>query len=244
MKQRILLLLAGIFLFCATQTSAQSYQVLDKQGNDVTGTVITVWGDTASAMSVYLDLKNISGNTVYTRAKKIENNLLAGAKVSMCFANHCYLSNVYVTQYQDTILPGDTDKTFSGDYSANGNLGYSLVTFVFFRPSNPSDSAWVQVQFAATPVNIVSSGDPVFEISSPFPNPASSQVSFNYSIPENSSASFTLLDITGSKIKEIPVYNTHGILNIPTNDISEGMYFYSFYLDGKMIITKKLIIQK
>lgn len=244
MKIRVILFLIGICSFINAVTNAQSLHVLDKSGNDVSGTVITAWGDTANVISVYLDLKNISGGTINAKAKKIENSLQPGSKVTMCFAGHCYLSNTYVTPYQDTIEPGGLDTTFIGDYKAYGALGISLVTFVFFRTDNPDDSAFVVVQYNATPVGIEQTNEPVFEVSSPYPNPASSQISFNYSFPEYSSANFILSDITGNKIKEVPVHDSNGTLEISTDELSEGMYFYSFYLDGKMLITKKLIIQK
>lgn len=244
MKLRFVLFFAGIFFFFASLSSAQSLQVLDKSGNDVSGTVITAWGDTTNVISVYFDLKNISGGTVHAKAKKIENSLQSGAKVTMCFAGHCYLSGTYVTPFQDTIETGGLDTTFIGDYKAYGAFGASLITFVFFRTDNPDDSAFVIVQYNATPMGIEQSIEPVFEISSPYPNPASSQISFDYSFPEYSSANFTLSDITGNKIKEVPVYDSKGTLEISTDELSEGMYFYSFYLDGKMLMTKKLIIQK
>lgn len=243
MKIRILLFFIGICSFINAGINAQSLQVLDKSGNNISGTVINVWGDTSNVISAYLDLKNISGSTINTKAKKIENSLQPGAKVTMCFAGHCYLSNTFVTPYQDTIEPGGMDTTFIGDYKAYGALGSSIITFVFFRTDNPDDSAYVIVQFNATPVDIQQFTDPVFEISSPYPNPATSKISFNYNFPENFSASFTLSDITGSIIKEISLYNK-GLLEIPTDGISDGMYFYSFYFNGKMIMTKKLIVQR
>jgi hypothetical protein len=243
MKIRVKLFFVGIICSIASSAMAQSIQVLDKSGNDVGGTVINVWDDTSKVISVYFDLKNISGSTIYCKAKKIENNLLSGSKVSMCFAGHCYLSNTFITPNQDTILPDSLDKTFTGDYNVNGNIGMSIITFVFFRTNNPSDSAFVTVQFNGTGVGLNAINNEVFEISNPYPNPASSHTSFNYSFSENTSASFTLSDITGNIIREIPIYNTQGVLDVSTNDISEGIYFYSFYMDGKMLMTKKLLIQ-
>lgn len=246
MKKRIFFFSIGVFSLLASLSMAQSLQVLDLDGNDVSSSVINVWGDSAYAtlMEAPFDVKNISIGTVDVKAKKIENSMQPGSSNTFCFNGYCYLSSVYVSPTAATIAAGAKDTTFSGDYRPKGNLGQSIIIYVFFRTDDINDSAFVIVLFNATPAGIDLYSSESFEISNPYPNPASSHTSFNYSFPENSSASFTLSDITGNIIKEIPIYNTQGILEVSSSDISEGMYFYSFYLNGKMLMTKKLIIQK
>lgn len=246
MKKYILLFSIGIFSLLDSLSMAQSLQVLDLDGNDVSGYVINVWGDSsyATQMEAPFDVKNISAGIVNVKAKKIENSMQPGSSSTFCWNGYCYLSTVYVSTTAATIASGAKDTTFSGDYKPKGNLGQSIITYVFFRTDNTDDSAFVIVQFNATPVGFELYSSESFEISNPYPNPASSHTSFNYSFPENSSASFALSDITGNKIKEIPLNTTQGVLEVSTNDISEGMYFYSFYLNGKMIMTKKLIVQR
>ncbi|MFH0867539.1 MAG: T9SS type A sorting domain-containing protein [Bacteroidota bacterium] len=246
MKKIIFLFSMGVFSLLASLSMAQSLQVHDLEGNNVSGSVINVWGDSAyvTLMEAPFDVKNISAGTVYVKVKKTEISLQPGSSNTFCFNGYCYLSTVYVSPTAATIAAGAKDTTFSGDYRPKGTLGASIIMYVFFRTDDPNDSAFVIVQFNATPAGLELHSSESLEISNPYPNPASSHTSFNYSFPENSSASFTLSDITGNIIKEIPVYNTQGVLEVSTNDVSEGMYFYSFYIDGKMLMTKKLIIQR
>jgi hypothetical protein len=245
MKKRIILFSIGIFAFLSSVTFAQnSLQVLDLAGNDVSTSVVNVWGDSAFATTIAapFDVKNISGLPVTVRAKKIVGSVPAGSSNTFCFAGQCYISNV--STLTAIIQPGEKDTTFVGDYKPKGNLGQALIMYVFYSTDDPNDSNYVIVQFNATALGLEQYQSEIFEVSEPFPNPASSQTSFLYEFPDNSTASFTLSDITGNIIKEIPIYNTHGILEVPVTDLSEGMYFYTFYVDGKMLMTKKLIIQK
>lgn len=81
-------------------------------------------------------------------------------------------------------------------------------------------------------------------ISNPYPNPAINYTSFNYSFPKNTlHAQFVLRDILGSPVKEIDIGNREGKLLVNTSDIKSGIYFYSFYVDDKLILTKKLIVR-
>ncbi len=232
-----------ILFFTLSVSMSQSIQVLDIGGNDVSSSEVNVWGDSSyyTQISLPLDIKNISGTTIDVKVKKIETSVLPGSSNYFCFNGYCYLSGVYVSPSFVTIDADAKDTTFSGDYKPKGNLGVSIITYVFFREDEPDDSAYVVVQYHATPAGINQYSNKIFEISAPYPNPASSHIYFNYCFPENSKAEFILSDIAGNIIKEIPVNNIHGTLEIPTDELSNGMYFYSFYLDGKLLMTKKLI---
>lgn len=246
MKKLVLLFSLGIFFSFASLSFAQSIQVHDKSGNDVSGTVINIWGDSAYAvqMALPLDVKNISGTTINVKAKKIENSMLPGSSSTICFNGQCYISTVFVSPTAASIAAGANDTTFAGDYRPKGNLGTSIITYVFFKTDDVNDSAWVEAHFNSTPAGLEHYSNAIFEISNPYPNPASSKTTFNYSFPENSKPTFTLSDIAGNKIQDIAIYNTIGVLDIPVSSLSEGIYFYSFYLDGTRLMTKKLIVQK
>ena len=245
MKRHIYSLLMFCAIITATPAMSQSLQLSDASGIIPNGTIFHVWGVTNTTMNFEgIHVKNISSDSVTIKSKKIENGLLPGTQCYMCFAGPCYTESVYISLLSSTITPNSIDSSFSGHYWPANVLGESIVTFVFFNINNSNDSAWVVVHFNATPLVINEPAIAKAEISNPYPNPAINYTSFKYSFPENTlHAQFVLRDILGSPVKEIEIDNPEGRLFVNTTDIKSGIYFYSFYVDDKLILTKRLIVR-
>ena len=123
-------------------------------------------------------------------------------------------------------------------------MGESIVTFVFFNTANKSDTAFVIAHFDGTPAAIAESNIPKTKVSNPYPNPASNYTSFDYTFVQGTtSAKFVLNDILGSKVKQENIDNLSGTLVINTGDIEDGIYFYSFYENDRLVLTKKMIVK-
>jgi len=245
MKRTLLFII--ICEFCFSSIMSQSLQVLDGTTPVTNGSIYYVWGDslTGTKMSLKLNLKNISSSTVGVRSKKIETSLISGTSSNMCFAGQCYLSTVFTSLQAATIASNEVDTSFIGEYSPKGHLGESIVTFVFFNTSDTNDSAWVEVRFNATPAGISESTVSNTEISNPYPNPAVDNTTFNYSFAQNTTtAKFVLCDLLGSKVIETEINDLNGVLNVNTSNLNGGIYFYSFYADNKMVLTRKLIVKR
>jgi len=240
----------SLIILCAViitnSAMSQSLQISYNSGTIPNGTIFHVWGDTLTGtlMSIGIDVKNISSGTVTIKSKKIENSLIPETSCNMCFAGQCFLSTVFISTTSSTLVPNTLDTTFSGDYWPKGHLGESIITFVFFNVDNEDDSAWVVVHFNGTPAGISENTLSKINISNPYPNPAINYTSFKYGFPENTvHAQFVLRDILGFPVKEIEINNPEGKLLVNTTDIKSGIYFYSFYVDDKLILTKKLIVR-
>lgn len=81
-------------------------------------------------------------------------------------------------------------------------------------------------------------------ISSVYPNPASAFASIDYHLGnEANSAKIILCNVLGSVVGEYMLVKDARKLNISTIDLSSGVYFYSLYVDGKNLVTRKLIIK-
>ncbi|MEJ7676441.1 MAG: hypothetical protein WKG06_00880 [Segetibacter sp.] len=71
------------------------------------------------------------------------------------------------------------------------------------------------------------------------PNPNSTSTRISYSIPSGfSRAELVINSEAGQKVKQMQL-NKSGLIDIDTSGISVGTYFYTLYLDGKSIDTKK-----
>lgn len=79
-----------------------------------------------------------------------------------------------------------------------------------------------------------------------FPNPANGFTTVRYALENNAEVTFEVMDVTGKKVISTFEGNrnagTHSI-EINSNELNAGMYFYSIVVNGKRI-TKKMTITK
>ena len=77
------------------------------------------------------------------------------------------------------------------------------------------------------------------------PNPVNSGTRIGYFIPlTHSSATIIVSKITGQRIQNIPITKFgKGVVNINKDRLTAAVYFYSLYVDGKKVDTKKMIVE-
>ena len=232
--------------FNAISAIIQGLQIYDKSGNALlNGTDTVISGDSSysTIMVVEFGVKNISTASMSVKAKKIVIDTVPGSTNTFCFDSSCFGRDTYVSTTTAIIAPGVEDTSFSADYRPRGHLGESIMMYVFFNVDDPSDSAWVIVHFKAIYNGIDDEIAAKTEISDPYPNPAIHHTTFNYNFPDNTHARFVLRDILGSDIKEMEIHNSEGKLLVNTSDLKSGIYFYSFFVDDELVLTKKLIVR-
>jgi len=84
------------------------------------------------------------------------------------------------------------------------------------------------------------------ELSTCFPNPASTTTNMNLTLQRNTNVSISLVNILGQSIKEFPSRNLsagNNPITIDVSDLNSGIYYCSVKA-GDERITKKIIVQK
>jgi hypothetical protein len=78
------------------------------------------------------------------------------------------------------------------------------------------------------------------------PNPFSTGTKINYYLPEGTmGASIIFYDTYGNQLKTVALNQTgNGTLNITPDNLSNGIYSYSLIVNGSIIDTKKMMLQK
>jgi len=189
----------------------------------------------------YFFVHNTTSATVAVKVKKVEISLIAGSVNTFCWAGLCYGPNTYVSPDPEYIDAHATDSVnFSGHYATTFS-GASIIRYVFFIESNPSDSVCVNVTYNAYPVGISNQTARTI-LSGAFPNPANNTVNFEYSMNRENAGSVIIRNLLGSVVKKSTLTSEEGKLSIVTGDLPEGIYFYSLDVDGKTMTTRKLII--
>ncbi len=125
----------------------------------------------------------------------------------------------------------------------NDNHDPVCVRYILKKVDDPSDNASVVIIFEnKVKVAPVSKIDVKLDV---YPNPVATNLNVRYvfSKPQKD-ATIVIKNIVGSVVKEIPLTNElQGRLSINVGNFSDGIYFYSLLLNGKVSMTKKLIVK-
>jgi len=236
-----------LLLFCLTGITAlfaysQSFQLSDSTGLLANNATILKYGmPSADEIISYVSIKNTTGSPIPVKVKKVELNLVHGAAVAFCWGL-CYIPEVFVSPDSIIIDAGATNSTdFSGHYYPQGIVGISTIRYVFFNANNPNDSVCVNIEFSTYPQGINDLSG--VTLSNACPNPANNSVSLSYSVPQNSNAKLIIRNVLGSVVKDLNIAGNSGQINLNTTELADGVYFYSFLVDGKSQVTKKLVIR-
>jgi len=201
----------------------------------------------SSELITYLNVKNKSTNTVNVVCRKTELKMLDSTVSMMCWAGQCWAPTVYVSPNSSPLAAGQTSTEFSGHYSAQTatyffHSGESIVRWVFFNQDNVNDSMSVTIKYRTFGLGVEDENGRSASLTNAYPNPAGANASFSYSIPSGS-AVVVVRNVLGSTVLSEPLSSGNGKFIINTANLSNGIYFYSMMVDGKLSLTKKLIVK-
>lgn len=241
MKKTLLLIL--ISLLTTTFGFSQSLSLSDANGPITNNGTVIITGSVYSLLISKIYCTNNSASTINVRVKKEYISLIQGTYNTYCWGN-CYDSSLYISGITVPIGAGITDSlNFIGDYNGHGIPGASTIKYTFYDDSNPTDEVSVNVQYTATVGLDELLSDVNF--SAAYPNPATNQVSFNYSLPVGiSEASIIIRDILGNTVKKSLITNQEGKVVISTKDLTNGLYFSTVIVNDKIFSSRKLIINR
>jgi hypothetical protein len=198
--------------------------------------------------NTFLNVKNVGSAAISVLCKKVELTMIDSTAMAMCWAGACYSPETFVSPYSELIEPGQTNNEFSGDYMTTKmsfafTIGQSEVRWVFFNQDNVNDSVSVTIKYSTFGVGIEDGNVRQASLSNAYPNPSRSSSIFSYSIPSGSEGSVVVRNILGSTLVSEPLAAGNGNFTINTENLGDGIYFYSLMLDGKISQTKKLIVK-
>ena len=238
------LLIAFLAYFSTLGLFAQSIQI-SVGGNNLNNgdTLVFFSTDTLVSFMVPAEVKNVSTNSISIKVKKTELSIVSGSENYFCWSQ-CYVPSIFVSPDSIVFSTGSTNTNFSGDYSSKGHRGASYIMYTFFDMYNTNDSiAFVAKYIAGSGVGIENSQAKA-KVSNIYPNPARNTISLNYDLNGTQYAQLEIHNILGSLVKTIEIDETSGFLNIDVTDLNNGVYFYSFIVNNKVITSKKLVIQR
>ena len=202
-----ILLFSIISYFSVLGVFAQSIKLQDKSGNNINNgdTIVMVSTDAHAIFAIGLDVINTTSSDLAVWAKKTELSIIPGSENYFCWVS-CYIPSVFLSPDSLIIAGNATNKIFSGDYEANGNVGASYIMYTFFNDAKYSDSIAVVVKYVAGSGVGIDDSKPSVDVSNLYPNPANNKVSINYNLNGANNARL--------EIRNIPISTSESIKSI------------------------------
>ena len=234
MKQFLLL----TFFFSSLATLAQSLQV----ANEASGSqAVKANSWVANALAI----SNVSTKPVRVAVRQVSSQIGQSQYASLCFANECAEDNQPLEL--TTLLPGEQVDDVVLRFNAGYGKNSSTVRYFIYNLDDPNDGVYhaqTYRVFDDFPNGILfSQGD--LKVGNAYPNPASGEATIDYSLVSfEGTAQVVVRNLLGNKVLEKKLEADKTSLKLETDRLGDGIYFYSLYLNGRGVVTKKLVIRK
>lgn len=245
-------LLITFLLLSVFSLKAQELTLLDKDSNDVTNGTLTINSTTAeSIVKANIYFFNDTDVSLSVLVRKVEVDVIEGTINYFCWNDFCLEGNVYEVDNPIVLEPGETSTyaDFYADYWPMGIEGTSIIRYEFFSDRGDFDQVEVTVYYVIgeeEPNNVISYIDySSAEFKSIIPNPAKNNTELSYSLPLGiNKANIRIHSITGKIMNDISISPDSSKFNLDTSALTRGMYMLSLVVDGVVVGTRKLIVNK
>ncbi len=251
--KKIITSLTVIAALTSTTLCAQSNLILSElsTGNPAQSHY-TFWVGASDPTVVWeFKVRNASSASISSRVHKFVISNATGQNVYFCYASSCYTPSTYYTPGSPIIAAGQTFPTGSGTYGlrtefdANGIIGSTIVRYTVYDSLNVGDSSNVTITY-----NVTAAGVKYFNHSNTsvnaYPNPCQNNINFSLSnLPTNmNSGTIKIYGAIGTMVKSISFTSLSKIVNADLSGLEEGMYFFTLSVDGREVLTRKLIVNR
>ncbi|MCE9539637.1 MAG: T9SS type A sorting domain-containing protein [Bacteroidetes bacterium] len=227
---------------------SQNIVLLDDNHNVISNTTIDISVDSSTNTAKEILVKNAGSIADTIKVVRTIYSVDGDDQTQFCWGGLCYLFSTNISSLSLTIAAGDTvdfaENGFHAIFNSGTNCVTRLVHYKFYNIHNFSDSTGITLRYlCSTGVNELKKVGG--NISSAYPNPSNSLVSFKYDLKEFSEKGvIKFYNMLGKTVKEVVLTDKQGVTKINVLDLDAGIYFYSFIVDDKIISTKKMVINR
>lgn len=137
---------------------------------------------------------------------------------------------------------GSADSSRAQQQAAAQAQSRSVISRIFRKPATPAAPATKPKQEPVQQQPDPNYGSP--RLSTPFPNPASTEVKIEYTFGQGQNATLTIYDFLGKPVRTMGLRQGSNSILLDVANLQPGIYFYSLEVDGKLAATKRLSISR
>ncbi|OYT14886.1 MAG: hypothetical protein B7C24_15920, partial [Bacteroidetes bacterium 4572_77] len=136
----------------------------------------------------------------------------------------------------------DEENIFSAHYQPGEVVaGTPLIEYTFVNENNEEDFMVIRVAFRGGSAVGIPHIDQDAQLIA-YPNPATTQLSVDFNL-NKSNATLVIYNAMGAQVISKKVNQSAGNININTEELPRGLYFYRFENDSYQTITQKIVLQ-
>lgn len=215
------------------------------QGIEITGLQDYYKGTIGDVVKAPLHLRN---NTSIPVTLVISRT---GGQIGTSQRNYfCRDGNCLDDQVSDIIVrldPGETLNNLQVALEAGLVPGISSVRYLAYNRANPGEAIEFDLDFI---VEERVERSPIYHstavaLQDVYPNPASDFAFVDYNVLQDQvKAKIVIHSVLGNTMGEYELSNFENQAKISTGELNAGIYFYTLYIDGEAVMTRKLVVKR
>ncbi|MCR5645081.1 MAG: T9SS type A sorting domain-containing protein [Bacteroidales bacterium] len=229
-----------ILLAVTTLLSAQSFQ-FEWEGTvyEDGQTIICPFDMEMGEYVQHMKIRNLTDADLDIVMEQFVIETVPGAIVQLCWGM-CMVGDTIVSR--PVTVPAQTlsDEELSFHVMfTEGETGVVAVRYVGYNANRVEEAIALNVlagQGANVSENSISLGQA-------YPNPASTQVHFDFNGNEHSDVTAVVYNLLGQEVKVQSVNGNRGRINIDVDDLQPGIYFCSIQVNKATVKTEKFIVK-
>jgi hypothetical protein len=189
----------------------------------------------------HLHIRNLTDNGQDVMVEQNAAITIEGVMAYMCWDQCLAPSNFLVDGPVTIPAQSLSDNELSGHVMFDeGVSAVVTVTYTAYDRANPDERVSINVLFGPN----AGTEEYTVNLGQAYPNPASSQVHFDFSGNDNSSVKAVIYNLLGQEVKSQFVSGNQGSINFNVDDLQPGIYFCSFQIGNEMVRTEKFIVKR
>ena len=218
---------------------------LSGQGIEITGLQDAYNGTVGEIVKAPLYFHNHTDKPITLIVRKTGGQIGTSQKNYFCHDNHCL--DQAVADIIVEVDPGETLNNLQVALEAGLVPGLSSVHYLAYNKTNPTEALEFDLNFIVEekPEKSLIYTSNAVSLQDVYPNPASDFAFVDYQVLEDQvKAKLVIHSILGNSMGEYELSVFENQAKIPTGELNAGIYFYTLYVDGEAVMTRKLIVKK
>ena len=235
---RIGFTIALLFIFCFAQ--GQDIEVVNSSSR-------THYGKIGGQVLAPIKIKNISNQPVYVFVKRTVNKIGSTQTTNFCWGKECFDKAVDKLPISKRIEPGETSENLISVLETGLVSVFSTVKYEIYTRNNPHQIVEHEITYVIEDkikASTLFSSEDLF-LNEIYPNPVKEYAFIDYQIINKEvEVKILIHNVLGSVVGDFILNPLEKELKIPAVEYNAGVYFYTLYIDGDGVITKKLVIRR
>ena len=212
---------------------------------EITGLQDSYKSTIGDLVKVPLHFRNSSDKAITLIIRKTGGQIGTSQRNYFCHKGNCLeyaVDNIIVT-----IEAGETLKNLQVALEAGLVPGISSIRYLAYNKADPSESLEFNLDFI---VEEKPKRSPIYNsrsvaLQDVYPNPASDFAFVDYKVLQDQvKAKIVVHSVLGNSMGEYELSIFENQAKIPTGQLNAGVYFYTLYIDGEAVMTRKLIVKR